>query len=84
MNILITGGAGFIGSHLSEKLCKKHKVTIIDNFSTGRISNINKFKRNLVLREGSDWEFFDKKKCDSLQVTPYDKFAIDMFYDLKI
>ena len=49
MNILITGGAGFIGSHLSEKLCKKHKVTIVDNFSTGRISNINNFKSKLKI-----------------------------------
>lgn len=41
MKILITGGAGFIGSHLSEELLKQgHQVTIIDNLSTGRFSNI--------------------------------------------
>lgn len=41
MNILITGGAGFIGSHLAEKLLeKKHSVTVIDNLSTGKYSNI--------------------------------------------
>lgn len=39
--ILITGGAGFIGSHLSEHLIEKgHQVTIIDDLSTGSLSNI--------------------------------------------
>ncbi len=39
--ILITGGAGFIGSHLAEALLLRgHKVTIIDNLSTGRFENI--------------------------------------------
>jgi UDP-glucose 4-epimerase len=38
---LITGGAGFIGSHLAESLLARgHSVTIIDNLSTGRIANL--------------------------------------------
>lgn len=38
---LITGGAGFIGSHLSERLLRSgYQVTIIDNLSTGRLQNI--------------------------------------------
>ena len=41
MNILIVGGAGFIGSHTAERLLNTgHNVTIVDNFSTGRYSNI--------------------------------------------
>jgi UDP-glucose 4-epimerase len=45
MNILITGGAGFIGSHLAEQLLRKnHQVTIIDDLSTGSIHNIQHLK----------------------------------------
>lgn len=47
MRILITGGAGFIGSHLSESLLKKkNRVMIIDDLSTGRIQNISSFQAN--------------------------------------
>ena len=42
-NILITGGAGYIGSHISEILIKKYKnVFLIDNLSTGHRKLINK------------------------------------------
>jgi UDP-glucose 4-epimerase len=45
MKILITGGAGFIGSHLAEKLLGEgHEVHVIDNLSTGRLENIESFK----------------------------------------
>ena len=45
---IITGGAGFIGSHLVEALVKrKKKIVVLDNLSTGRIENIKKFKKNI-------------------------------------
>ena len=48
--ILITGGAGFIGSHLAEHLLKKkNKITIIDNFSTGNLSNIQEIKNKVEI-----------------------------------
>lgn len=41
MNVLVTGGAGFIGSHLSEKLLSlDHDVYVIDNLSTGSLENV--------------------------------------------
>ena len=43
MKILVTGGAGFIGSHLVEKLYKKNDIIVIDNLSTGRKENIKFF-----------------------------------------
>lgn len=56
MRILVTGGAGFIGSHLCERLIKDgHNVVALDNFSTGRASNLAKLSNieNFALIEGS-------------------------------
>lgn len=48
---LITGGAGFIGSHLAERLLGQgHQVSIIDNLSTGQCSNIAPFEDNPNLK----------------------------------
>ena len=41
MKILVTGGAGYIGSHLVDKLVdENHEVTVLDNLSTGRTKNL--------------------------------------------
>jgi len=56
LNLVVTGGAGFIGSHLTERLISDgHKVTVIDNFSTGRASNLINLKDvdRFTLIEGS-------------------------------
>ena len=48
--VLVTGGCGFIGSHLVEKLIELNKeVIIIDNLSTGRLENIKNFKNKCKL-----------------------------------
>lgn len=47
MNILITGGAGFLGSHLSDRLLAGgHKVFILDNLITGQVENIERHRSN--------------------------------------
>jgi UDP-glucose 4-epimerase len=53
MKILITGGAGFIGSHLADRLLARgDKVLVIDNYATGRRDNL-KANSNLKVIEGS-------------------------------
>ena len=47
MKTLITGGAGFIGSHLAEALLHEgHDVTILDNLSTGKLENVASFEKD--------------------------------------
>jgi UDP-N-acetylglucosamine/UDP-N-acetylgalactosamine 4-epimerase len=64
-NYLVTGGAGFIGSHIAEVLLKEgHRVRILDNFSTGRRENIRAVKSiaplQLEVRKG---DIRDRKTC---------------------
>jgi len=50
MKYIVTGGGGFIGSHLTEKLIKLgHKVIVIDNFSVGRRNNLKSIKKNIKI-----------------------------------
>ncbi|MCE8426755.1 MAG: GDP-mannose 4,6-dehydratase [Candidatus Methanoperedens sp.] len=53
--ILVTGGAGFIGSHLAGKLSDNNEVTIIDDLSTGKIENIKELikRKNVKFIKGS-------------------------------
>ena len=69
-NILITGGAGYIGSHVSEVLIKnKKKIFIIDNLSTGYRRLINKkakFFKVDILKSKKIREIIVKNKIDSV------------------
>jgi UDP-glucose 4-epimerase len=53
MKYLVTGGAGFIGSHLVEKLILRgDTVSILDNYSTGGLENLSGFKDKVTLHNG--------------------------------
>jgi UDP-glucose 4-epimerase len=72
MRILITGGAGFIGSHLTDRLVADgHQITILDNLATGRKENLSAHlgSANVTFIEGS---ILDQPLLDSLiQETEY-------------
>ena len=53
MNVLVTGGAGFIGSHLTASLVVDgHDVTVLDNLSTGNLSNLTPVSTAISFVEG--------------------------------
>ena len=58
MKSIVTGGAGFIGSHLVEDLVKdNHKVIVIDNFKIGRKNNLKSVQKKIKLVNGDIREF---------------------------
>ena len=73
MNILITGGAGFIGSHLTEKLLAEgHHIVAVDDLSTGSLDNVAasmnhpkfQFVRESVRNESTMTALVDR--CDAI------------------
>ena len=61
MKVVVTGGAGFIGSHLAEDLVEEgHDIVILDNLSTGRLTNLKHIRDQVKLLEcdlgvAGDW-----------------------------
>jgi UDP-glucose 4-epimerase len=53
MTILVTGGTGFIGAHIAERLCRDgHRVRVLDNFSTGHRRNLREIEQDIEIIEG--------------------------------
>jgi len=64
MKYLITGGAGFIGSHLAESLITRgNQVVVFDNLSTGSVDNLSRVKEKIEFEQGN---ILDKSLIDRL------------------
>ena len=67
MKILITGGAGFIGSHLAEKLAYKHEVIILDNMDPYYDFRIKKENIKIVESKGAKFILCDVTNYDFIE-----------------
>ena len=64
--VLVTGGAGFIGSHLVDRLCREgHRVRVLDNFATGRRENLAAMPDGVELVEGDVRSYEQVHRCVS-------------------
>lgn len=74
-NVLITGGAGFIGSHLADALVKDNNVIVVDNFVTGSEKNIDHLLQN------PNFEFIKHDLTEPLDFKKYPevkKFKVEL------
>lgn len=53
MKYIVTGGAGFIGSHITEELAEKNEVIVIDDLFSGKRSNLAEFQDSIQFIKGS-------------------------------
>lgn len=78
MKVLVTGGAGFIGSHLSKRLVKEgHRVVAIDNLSNGSLENLKGLERK------PQFTFYEFDVNNSMRLRGvFDKYSFDMVFHL--
>ena len=85
MKALITGGAGFIGSHLAQGLLAQgHQVVILDNLSTGRLKNLETFSERVTFVEGDvrDAERL-KELCQGCQLLFHQAAVVSVPYSVE-
>jgi UDP-glucose 4-epimerase len=64
LKILVTGGAGFIGSHLVEGLVVRgHRVRVLDNFVSGHVENLKAVRADVEIQEGDGANPVDARKA---------------------
>lgn len=83
--VLVTGGAGFIGSHICERLIQERvEVVVIDDFSTGKLTNLEQIKKHIELIKGKVENYEDVseaiKGCDIVihEAFPYGKSGMGL------
>jgi len=64
MKALVTGGAGFIGSNLVEAIVDEYEVTVLDNFHTGSMDNLERVRKRVKVIKGSC------NDCQTLNLSP--------------
>lgn len=87
-NILVTGGAGFIGSNLTEALLDSgHSVRVLDNFATGKIENLlpllEKYPDSLTLQVGDIRNMEDCRKATEKIDIAHISNGKSVVYDVK-
>jgi UDP-glucose 4-epimerase len=74
--VIVTGGAGFIGSHLVERLVKEgHRVAVLDNLSTGRLDNLK------TVKSAHNFTFIKTNITNSRNISKYFK-GVDWVFHL--
>lgn len=71
---MVTGGAGFIGSHLVEEIVKKEKVVVVDNLSSGKLENLPEHENLVFLKE----DISDKSTVKNI----FDSYPVKTVYHL--
>ncbi|MEM3443113.1 MAG: SDR family NAD(P)-dependent oxidoreductase, partial [Candidatus Bathyarchaeia archaeon] len=85
MKVLVTGGAGFIGSHLVERLLKEDcNVVVLDDLSSGKTENLDLKNRNLIFLKGGirDKELV-KKALKDVEVVFHLAALVDVPFSVK-
>lgn len=85
MSVLVTGGAGFIGSHLVERLLKEdYSVVVVDDLSSGKTENLDLRNRRLLFLRGDirDREFI-KKALKDVEVVFHLAALVDVAFSVQ-